>query len=164
MADFAECGELISRCLGNPENMFMNAYFRNIDLQTEEVLESNPVGAAIMSAVNDGPPCGDCKKCQENKPKDCTDRKKLLAWTGTPGDLYAILTRAATELNLLGAKGWPKAPNALSRAINEVVVNLKEMGISVTKRKTASKRIIEIRKIPSQPSLSSFEHEKSSVV
>jgi len=26
MADFAECAEIISRCMGNPDGLFMDAY------------------------------------------------------------------------------------------------------------------------------------------
>lgn len=162
MADFAEYGELISRCMGNPATKFLSAYFRNIDLQTEEVLDAHPVGAAIMSAVNDGYPCGHCDSCQQHKPKECSDSRKLTEFSGTSAELSIILDRVAGELNLTNAKGWPKAPNALSRAINDVASNLKEVGISVVRRQTAAKRIIEIGKISSQPSLSSFEHENLS--
>lgn len=157
MADFTECGELIARCIGYPENRFLVAYSKNIGLQTEEVLESNPVGAALMSAINDGAPCGDCESCTVKKFKHCSDRQKLTDWSGTAGDLLAILNRVAQELNItVNSRAWPKAPNALSRSINEVATNLKEIGIAVTRKQTAAKRIIEIRQISSQPSLSSF--------
>ena len=47
MADFAEIAEIISRCMGYPENMFLDAYYKNIGLQTEEALEANPVGMTV---------------------------------------------------------------------------------------------------------------------
>jgi hypothetical protein len=47
MADFAEMAEIISRCMGYPEKKFLEAYYKNISLQTEEALESNPVGMTV---------------------------------------------------------------------------------------------------------------------
>lgn len=159
MADFAEYGELIGRCLGYSDNEFIRAYFKNIDLQTEEVLESHPVGLAIKTAVNDGYPCGICERCDAKRTKDCTDRHKLTEWTGTAGDLLATLTPLAQELNI--NKDWPRSPSALGRALNDVATNLKEVGIIVERQQTASKRLIQIRhketgEMPSLPSSTIF--------
>ena len=49
MADFAECAETISRCMDNPDNRFIDAYFGNIKLQTEEVLETSLVASAYSN-------------------------------------------------------------------------------------------------------------------
>ena len=48
MADFAECAEIISRCMGNPDGLFMDAYYENIELQTEEILDTSLVASAIL--------------------------------------------------------------------------------------------------------------------
>jgi hypothetical protein len=48
MADFVESGEIISRCIGNKDNQFINAYYENIKLQTEEIFETNLVASAIL--------------------------------------------------------------------------------------------------------------------
>ena len=39
MADWAEWCEVISRCMGEKDNAFINAYNENINLQIEEVIE-----------------------------------------------------------------------------------------------------------------------------
>jgi hypothetical protein len=51
MADFAEIGEIISRCMGYDNNKFIDAYYRNIDLQVEEAIAANPVGNAIIKLM-----------------------------------------------------------------------------------------------------------------
>jgi hypothetical protein len=50
MADFAEIGEIISRCMGNEGNEFLTAYYRNIDLQIEEGIAANLVGNTIVAS------------------------------------------------------------------------------------------------------------------
>ena len=48
MADWAEICEVISRCLGYPENAFLNAYYKNIAAQNDKALESSLVATAII--------------------------------------------------------------------------------------------------------------------
>ncbi len=48
MADFAEIGEIISRCMGNRKDAFINAYYRNIKLQTEEAIAANLLGNIMI--------------------------------------------------------------------------------------------------------------------
>lgn len=52
MADFAEIAEIISRCMGYPENKFLETYYKNIGLQTEEALEANPVGMTVRTFMD----------------------------------------------------------------------------------------------------------------
>ena len=129
MADFAETGELIARCMGNNPEEFTRAYFNNIKLQTQEVLESNQVATAIMKLM---------------EPADL----KIL--TMAPRELLEKLQAMAAELKLdTKARTWPKAPNSLSRRLNEVRTNLREIGITVeieTESRTNT-RVIRIRKI-----------------
>jgi hypothetical protein len=47
MADFADIGEIVSRCMGRDNNEFLNAYYRNIDLQVEEAIAANPLANAV---------------------------------------------------------------------------------------------------------------------
>jgi hypothetical protein len=42
MADFAEVAEIIACCMGYPDNKFLEAYYTNIGIQTEHVLEASP--------------------------------------------------------------------------------------------------------------------------
>ena len=53
MADFAEVAEIISRCMGNKDNQFIDAYYENIKLQTEEILETSLVASAILKFMHE---------------------------------------------------------------------------------------------------------------
>ena len=48
MADFAEIGETVSRCMGYANNEFLDAYYRNIQLQAEEAIQAHPIGTAVV--------------------------------------------------------------------------------------------------------------------
>ena len=48
MADFAETGEIISRCMGYQENEFLEVYHKNINMLTDEAIESHPVAIVII--------------------------------------------------------------------------------------------------------------------
>jgi hypothetical protein len=52
MADSAEIGEVISRCLGYPDNAFLDAYYKNIGLQTEQAIEASSVAIAVREFMN----------------------------------------------------------------------------------------------------------------
>jgi hypothetical protein len=135
MADFAEIGEIISRCMGYDNNKFLDAYYRNIDLQVEEAIAANPVAMVITKFI-------------ENKQE----------WEGTATELLAELEGVAIELKInTRHKSWPKAPNTLSRRINEVKTNLREVGITIDRHfldhKTKARgRGIKICKVSSEPS------------
>jgi hypothetical protein len=48
MADFAEVAEIIACCMGYPDNKFLEAYYTNIGIQTEHVLEASPDATGII--------------------------------------------------------------------------------------------------------------------
>ena len=48
MADFAESGEIVSRCIGYAEKRFIDAYFENIEIQNEEIIESSIVAKILL--------------------------------------------------------------------------------------------------------------------
>ncbi|HEX9677756.1 hypothetical protein [Nitrososphaera sp.] len=136
MADFAEYGELIARCMGYNENEFTRAYFENIKLQSVEVLEANPVATAVMKLM---------------EPDD------LRTITATPRELLEMLESVAAGLKIsTNGRTWPKAPNSLSRRLNEVKTNLREIGILVeiaTDSKTNT-RVVRIEKTSPEPPVS----------
>jgi len=103
MADFAVWGEAISRALGNKPYEFTKLYEDNIRGKNEEVVHSNPVAAAIVKFM-----------------------EKRNSWTGPATPLLTKLVEVATELKFnMKDKSWPKAPNALTRRIREVMSGLK---------------------------------------
>jgi hypothetical protein len=133
MADFAEIGEIISRCMGNPKDSFINAYYRNIELQTEEAIAANLVGNAIIQFM-----------------------QYTSEWTGTATQLHMDLEAKAPILNInIHDKSWPKSSNSLSRKLNQVKTNLRQIGIEVERAyvgQDKKSRGFKIRKIPSEPS------------
>ncbi len=107
MTDFAECAEMVSRCMGNPDNLFLDVYYENIGLQTEEILETSLVASALLKLMK--------------------DRKD---WIGNRTDLLEELDKIVGD-KVSKNKYWPKTPSVLSRQINEVKTNLLEVGISI---------------------------------
>jgi hypothetical protein len=56
LADFTEVGEIMSRCMGSKPDVFVEAYFRNIDLQTRDIVENGVVGNAIEIFIDSNVP------------------------------------------------------------------------------------------------------------
>jgi hypothetical protein len=141
MADFAESCEIISRCLGYPENAFINTYRENIDNQNDEIIESSPVAESIITFM-------------ENKKR----------WTGTPTQLLQQLGDIISQVdsNIRRSKYWPKGPGRLTYKINEIVPNLLKRSIEVvTGEKIQGQRVIIITKIDSNQSPSQEEDPNS---
>ena len=115
MADFAEMGELVARCLGYPEGRFTEAYNRNIGYTNEEVIDANLVATAIRILMS--------------KQRVCT---------GKAGELLAKFNDLASKnneiRNIVNSKWWPLTPRAFSNRITEVEPNLKEVGIIIERK------------------------------
>jgi hypothetical protein len=139
MADFAESGEIISRCLGYPENAFITAYHENIDTQNDEIIESSPIAESVITFM-------------DNKPQ----------WTGTPTQLYRYLGDIVSQVdsNIKRSVYWPKSPNRLTLKINEIMPNLLKRGIEiVTGEKIKGQRVIIINKMNSKISSLQQQYE-----
>jgi hypothetical protein len=143
MADFARVCETISRCMRNDPNTFIKAYDRNIQLQTEQILESNIIAPVIVKFMDDK---------QE--------------WIGSATELLAKMeTLAATMKVNTTSRAWPKGPQILIRRLNEVKATLEEVNIFITRGLDTKSKIktVEIRKIP-LPSLPSSQDEKGAQI
>lgn len=131
MADFAEWGEIISRCLGNDENEFIEAYDENRLDQNDEVIEASPVAESILLFMS--------------------ERDQGSVWEGTPTKLHNVLTDIIDQIKpeLRRSNLWPKGSNKLTSKINEVMPNLKEKGIDVItgEKNKEGNRIIRIEKL-----------------
>jgi hypothetical protein len=134
MADFAEIGEIISRCMGHENNKFLGAYYRNIDLQVEQAIAANLVGNAIIQFMEVN---------ESNK------------WIGSFSQLLLELEAKAASLNInVKDRSWPKSASYLSRKLNQIKTSLREVGITIDYYKDQRTRLktIEICKVPSVPS------------
>ena len=123
MADFAHWGVAVAKALGSTQETFLALYFENIGQQHEEVIHADVVAAALMVFM-----------------------EKRKEWEGTASELLSALRDTADGERIdTHAKRWPKAPNSLSRHLNEVRTNLAEVGIMVELLRAADgKRRIRI--------------------
>ena len=109
MADFALHCEMISRCMDNPDNAFINAFAKNIQVQTIESIASEPVAIVIIELMKD-----------------------RTYWGGAPTKLYSEVQDIAYKIGINTIdKSWPKAPNALSRRVNVIKTSLRKAGIDI---------------------------------
>jgi hypothetical protein len=133
MADWEECAEIISRCMGYREGEFLSVYQKNINIQVDEAIAASPLSMAIVELI-------------DNKEE----------WIGTATDLSLELTEIAEtklKINIQRILSWPKSPNQLSRRLNEIKTNLREKGIEITKEKDKKgNRKIKICKVSSKSS------------
>lgn len=120
MADFARYGYAIAEAAGFSGEAFMQAYYANIVTQHDEAIEANPVAQAIMEFIKD-----------------------QTAWTGTPSELYSVLTPIAFKLGVSQSRGWPKDAPRLGRVLEILTPNLAAKGI-VLERSRAQQRLITI--------------------
>ena len=152
MAEWEEYGEIISRCMGNPEGEFQWVYQENIGVQIDEAIQASPLSQAIIELMSD-----EIIKDKETGEEIGTNPKQPL--TMTPTDLHRELENiAVTNLNLSVSKikSFPKSASHLTRRINGKKTNLREKGIEITiGRDEKGKRTMTICKVPYKPSMPS---------
>ena len=147
LADWAETCELISQCMGNKPDRFIDAFRRNIRLQHEAAIEDSPVAQAIIYLM-------------ENQ----------TLWKGTPTDLLKQLNTFSEilSINTKNSKIWPSKPNILTRRLTYVKSILKEYDIdirpgddSTTKHKTLYiEKNVQKTSIQSIPSIQAVNHSQ----
>jgi len=127
MAEFAEYGEMVSRLMGNADNAFIDAYYKNIGLQTEQVLESSPIASVLIEFM---------------------EIRKGEAWNGTPTELLSELQYVADLMKInTKSKQFPKMPHVLTRRLNELKTNLRKIGIEIETSSKNHRRTIMVCKI-----------------
>lgn len=145
LADYCIWGEAIARALGYGPMEFYNAYTSHISEKDREAVEQNVIGNivfALMDEYND--------------------------WNDTPSATYEKFCFIANELNInTNGKYFPKAPNALSRRLNEIRPNLKRMAILVDTggHDEKGRRYIHIwknKKVDNEDNADTVKTEKSS--
>lgn len=113
MADFTRWGyaiaEAIDKGLGE---QFLNEYTQNINRQNEEAINANPLAIAIISFM---------------KSRD--------SWGGTASDLLREIKDVADNLQIdTKNKFFPSSSSHLSRYLNRLKTNLKDVGIIYTNK------------------------------
>ena len=125
MADYAIWCETASQVIGEKPGVYLHKYLTKIESLNKDAIEANPIGWVILEFINDH---------QE--------------WRGSPTHLLNELEKKAIELKInINQKLWPRAPQSLTRRINEIKTNLEDEGIAVnTDERTREGRFITIKK------------------
>lgn len=121
MADFALWASACETAIW-PAGTFWSAYAGNRNETIENVIESDPVAAAVCAVM--------------------TERAE---WTGTATDLLGALAEAAGE-RVAKSKTWPVNARALSGRLRRAATFLRKVGIEIehTKEGRARTRVIHI--------------------
>ena len=106
MADFALWAMACETALW-PAGTFWSAYCGNRDEAVEEVIDADPVAAALLAFM-----------------------AMRTEWTGTASDLLGALAEAAGE-RVAKAKTWPGSPRALAGRLRRAATFLRKVGIEV---------------------------------
>ena len=120
MADFCRWGYAIGEALGGQGEKFLSEYNANREKSNYELISSDSVATLMIDFM-------------ENKRE----------WKGLVSELWNYLRTAADETGL-GLRAVPPAANALSRKLNELHSNLKNVGIEFTIKSTAKGSLITI--------------------
>lgn len=107
MADFALWATACETALW-PEGMFWSAYCGNPDEAVDDVIDADPVAAAVRNLI--------------------TERTE---WTGTASDLQGALAAVVDE-RIMKSKASPDSPRALSGRLRRAATFLRKVGIEVT--------------------------------
>src|SRR5262249_31238350 len=132
MADFAVWATACESALW-PAGAFWSAYRGNRDEAVEDVIDADPVAAAVRAVI-----------------------ATTSVWTGTASALLGALVEVADE-RVAKSKTWPDSPRALAGRLRRAAIFLRKVGIKIsfTKEGRARTRIICVTTVPTPPATES---------
>jgi hypothetical protein len=138
MADYALFAIASEKALGLKEGEFMATFNESREQSRQIVIESSPVGEAIVRLMEKTP----------------------LVWKGTASELLNELEKHTDEATYR-SRYFPKASNSLSRQLTRLAPDLKALGIEVgyfragqdRNRLICLEKVVKISSIPSIPSI-----------
>jgi hypothetical protein len=119
MDEFTLWGCAIAKALGVGQQTFLDSYHANISRHHEELVAQDPVCLAAIQFMS-----------------------SRLSWQGAPSKLYSELATIAKAEGYDKEASWPKAPNALTRRMNELRESLAAVGVAVSQPRTKSQRSV----------------------
>jgi hypothetical protein len=123
MADFAEWGRAIGEACGWGQKAFLDAYTREAASRNGAALDSSPVAQAIISLME--------HESAREEPA---------------AQLLSTLRHEAERLGIdTHGRGWPRDAHGLSLRLNQVIPNLRHLGIRVTHGWRGKQKLIVIR-------------------
>jgi hypothetical protein len=138
MADYALFAIASEKALGLKKGEFMETFNESREQSRQIVIESSPVGEAIVWLMEKTP----------------------LVWKGTASELLNELEKHTDEATYR-SRYFPKASNSLSRQLTRLAPDLKALGIEVgyfregqdRNRLICLEKVVKISSIPSIPSI-----------
>ena len=107
MADWALWGYAVAESMGMGGEVFLKSYEKNIMMQHDEIVESDPVAKSVQ---------------------DIAFLKG--SWQGTPTDLY-LLAAETVDAEQKKGRGWPKSAAAFTKRLKTVSHSLRERGVNI---------------------------------
>jgi energy-coupling factor transporter ATP-binding protein EcfA2 len=139
MADYALFGIASEKALGLKEGQFMAVFDESREQSRQVVIESSPVGEAII-------------RLMENYPIP-------MFWKGTASELLNELAKHTDEATYR-SRFFPKAANSLTRQLNRLAPDLKAIGLDIRNAKEGNawtrylyiQKVVKVSSVPSTPS------------
>jgi hypothetical protein len=122
MADYALFAIAAEKALGLTLGEFRATFDESREQSRQVVLESSPIGEAIIRLVN-----------------------KELYWNGTASDLLTALERHSEE-STVKSRYWPKASNRLRAQLNRLIPDLPSFGVLVSETNTHGTKRLTLEK------------------
>lgn len=123
MADFALWASACEGALWAP-GTFWPAYDSNRKVAAEDVLDADPVAAAVLTMQ--------------------TVQTVQTVWTGTCSDLLTVLTERVGE-RVSRSRGWPDSPRKLGGRLRRVATFLRQAGVTIEFQRTGRLGTRQIR-------------------
>ncbi len=153
MKDYALFSVAAERALGLEDGTFLVAFEESRDRVREAVIESSPVGEAIVRLVGS-------TEVGESGWIIKGNESRASVWNGTASELLKKL-EAHTDAATYSSRFFPKAANRLKAQLNRLAPDLRSMGIDVIERRLhGGTRSIHLEKVVKVSSPSSPDAEK----
>ena len=136
MADYALFAIASEQALGLTEGEFMTIFEQSREQSRQVVIESSPVGEAIVRLM--------CNR---------------LIWKGTASKLLNELEKYTDDATYR-SRYFPKAANLLKRQLNRLAPDLKAFGIDVNETVSSGTKIILLEKVVKASTLSTLNSSK----
>jgi len=127
LADFHRYGCAIAQAYGSTAEAFSEAYKNKVANQTDEALNADPVGLAMIRFLE----------------KTFKEESKTV-WKGTPTELLDAVTQIALELKLQTGlnTNWPRSPQPFSRRLNDLTPAINKKGFDIVSKNGTPRTII----------------------
>lgn len=135
LADFHRYGCAIAQAYGSSGELFSQAYRNKVENQTDEALNADPVGLAMIRFLT----------------KTFEEEKKSV-WKGTPTELLDEITQAALNLKIQTGlnTNWPRSPQPFSRRLNDLIPALNKKGYDIVSKNGTPRTIIITASVQTQ--------------